>query len=58
MKPSCCKEFDWEIRDLTKNDEGHLEKDDEGRWNVLGCCGTCYVLQKLKFCPFCGKELK
>jgi hypothetical protein len=28
-------------------------------WVVLGCCGSnCIVLDKLKFCPFCGTELK
>ena len=26
-------------------------------WNVNGCCGGhCYVLQDLRFCPWCGAD--
>ncbi len=33
---------------------GQIEHDGEA-WNVNGCCGGgCYVLQDIKFCPFCG----
>lgn len=27
-------------------------------YNVTGCCGNCYVLADIKFCPFCGAALK
>lgn len=28
-------------------------------WHLNGCCGGgCYVLENVKFCPFCGRELK
>lgn len=30
----------------------------ERGWTILGCCGQCSVVDKLKFCPFCGTELK
>ena len=23
-----------------------------------GCCGGCYVMADLKFCPWCGEELE
>ena len=27
-------------------------------WHVNGCChGGCFVLQNIKFCPFCGTRL-
>ena len=27
-------------------------------WNVNGCCGGgCYILENIKFCPFCGTRL-
>ena len=27
-------------------------------WQVNGCCGGgCYVLENLRFCPWCSKEL-
>ena len=33
---------------------GQIEHDGKA-WNVNGCCGGgCYVLQNIKFCPFCG----
>lgn len=36
-----------------------IEPDSDGEtWNVNGCCGGgCYVLEKLRFCPFCGTAL-
>lgn len=28
-------------------------------WQVNGCCGGgCYVLNDLKFCPWCGNKLE
>ena len=37
---------------------GQIERDEDKRWNVNGCCGGgCYVLHDIKFCPFCGTKL-
>lgn len=37
---------------------GQIEQDRDGSWNVNGCCGGgCYVLNEIKFCPFCGTAL-
>jgi len=37
---------------------GQIEQAEDGSWNVNGCCGGgCYVLSKIKFCPFCGTAL-
>jgi hypothetical protein len=57
---SCCKKFekakyiqfgvareDWDV-DPPKYEPG---------WVVLGCCFNCYVLELIKYCPFCGTEL-
>lgn len=37
--------------------EGQIEQDEDGTWSVAGCCGGCYVLSKMRFCPFCGTQL-
>ena len=35
------------------------QSDDDGSWNVFGCCGgNCYMVIDLRFCPWCGKEIK
>ena len=57
----CCKEFE----DHTGTHNVGFEKPDSphtksynGKWHVNGCCGGgCYVLEDIKFCPFCGKDL-
>jgi hypothetical protein len=37
---------------------GQIEQDDDGTWNVNGCCGGgCFVLTNVRFCPFCGTKL-
>jgi len=51
----CCDEFRKEIQD--KNPDGHFKQDENGTWNILGCCGGCYVITEMKFCPFCGNRL-
>lgn len=33
--------------------------DESGVWNINGCCGGgCYVVTNVRFCPFCGHNLK
>lgn len=31
--------------------------DDILTWSINGCCGSCYVVTDMLFCPYCGKEL-
>ena len=32
-----------------------IEALDDGTWSVNGCCGGgCFVLNDIRFCPFCG----
>ncbi len=54
-KEYCCEEFDSNIRN-----SGGFEIDTTiGEVNVGGCCGGgCFVLSELKYCPYCGKEIK
>ena len=54
-KPTyCCEKF-AEAVDATS---GEFEKDDDGEWNIGGCCGGgCYVVHKMQFCPFCGTAI-
>lgn len=36
---------------------GQFEEYD-GAWSINGCCGGgCYVVNQMKFCPFCGTNL-
>jgi len=38
--------------------EAQIEQNEDGVWCVNGCCGGgCYVLEGMKFCPFCGAAL-
>jgi len=27
-------------------------------WGVVSCCGNCFSLTAIVFCPFCGERLK
>lgn len=27
---------------------------DSKLWSINGCCGSCYVVQEMQFCPYCG----
>lgn len=37
---------------------GQIEQDEDGTWNVNGCCGGgCFVITGMRFCPFCGTPL-
>lgn len=41
------------------NPVGQFERDQDGTWNINGCCGGgCFVVDSMKFCPFCGEEVK
>lgn len=53
----CCKLFAEHANPAPNNRK--FEKDaDTGDWNVYGCCGGgCFVVQGMKFCPFCGAKL-
>ena len=47
MSEFCCAEFEKNIK--------HFEKDPDGSWNIMGCCGGgCYVVSGVKYCPYCG----
>lgn len=51
----CCKEFE---DSSTYNDEVFeppIEYSDG--WQINGCCGHCYVVTDIKYCPFCGTKL-
>ncbi len=48
----CCDKFDKKVKDEQFEVLFKL-------WAVNGCCsGGCYVVIEMKFCPYCGKELK
>ncbi len=47
----CCEDF--EIR--VENEAGFYKLED-GTWAICGCT-QCFVVQGMKFCPFCGSDL-
>jgi len=67
----CCKEFAEQAKTLQPPMGGgfmyppdmrpnaQFEKDSKtGTWNIYGCCGGgCFVVTRMKFCPFCGSQL-
>jgi len=62
----CCGQFEKEATSArTKIGGGYLypggghdaQIEFSGGWHVNGCCGGCYVLTDIKFCPFCGTAL-
>lgn len=67
MSEFCCESFAKQFKShkpyaggglLTDNPSPQqIEQSDDGTWNIIGCCGGCYVITKMKFCPFCGSVL-
>jgi hypothetical protein len=66
----CCKAFEEQATDheafagggglypVGMRPDTQFEQDDDGTWNVNGCCGGgCYVVSGMRFCPFCGSSL-
>lgn len=51
----CCQAFEKDA--LSANG---FEQDPDGEtWNINGCCGGgCYVVTMMRFCPYCGSNLK
>lgn len=49
-----CKHLeDPRISEVVQKDEG------DGSYAINGCCGGgCYVIYGIRFCPYCGEELK
>jgi rRNA maturation endonuclease Nob1 len=33
-----------------------IDKNKDG-FAIWGCCGGCYTLTHIKFCPFCGENI-
>lgn len=57
----CCSRFAKEVAVFNEENEivneGHFTLNEKNEWCVLGCCGDCYVLKDIEYCPFCGAEL-
>jgi hypothetical protein len=65
----CCKKFEKEAGELQApvgggglypvRPDAQFEQGEDGTWNINGCCGGgCYVVSKMKYCPYCGKTLE
>jgi len=51
---ACCEAFQEQT---VERYEG-FEQLDDGTWAILGCCGGgCFVVEQMKFCPYCGTRL-
>lgn len=66
----CCTEFEEQMLDEDISFAGggfgyppSMRPNTQGQfngktWDVNGCCGGgCFVLTKLKFCPWCGSKI-
>lgn len=50
----CCERF----KKATEADPfPGIDINEDKTYSVTGCCGHCYTLQDLIFCPFCGKDI-
>jgi len=49
----CCLKFIEQVR----ADNIEQDQDSDGAWAIKGCCGGCYVVIGMKFCPYCGTRL-
>ena len=57
MSEYCCEGFANQIDELGHK-SGCFEQNNKGEWNIAGCCGGgCYVIEDMKFCPFCGVKI-
>lgn len=57
MSKYCCEKFAQEAGKLQKP-IAQFERQEDGTWAINGCCGGgCYVVQEMRFCPFCGSSL-
>jgi hypothetical protein len=46
---------------VKKQKEGNmysLDICDANSINLNSCCGGCYAMQGLHYCPYCGKKIK
>lgn len=70
MSTFCCERFAKEAGELQAPVGGGMqypsgmrpnaqfEMKYDGVWAINGCCGGgCYVVDEMKFCPFCGSAL-
>ena len=43
----------------TMRPDAQFEQTEDGAWAINGCCGGgCYVVEGMKFCPYCGTKLE
>lgn len=53
MEMICCEQ----MRDTLSEEQIELV-DADSAWGILGCCGGgCYVMNNVRYCPYCGTEL-
>lgn len=53
----CCDAFGLHYS-LTDYHIAKFEQIKDGSWNIEGCCGGCYVVQDMRYCPYCGTQIK
>lgn len=52
----CCEQFESKAN---RESRDYLFEPYNGAWVINGCCGGgCFVVSNMKYCPYCGVELK
>lgn len=50
----CCDK----LNDLMDSNTFFYYPDESIGFAIDGCCGGCFAATEMKFCPFCGTELR
>jgi hypothetical protein len=56
----CCQQMAENIEpdNFINRNASHILLDKEtGKIDITGCCFNCNVVEDIKYCPFCGKEI-
>ena len=58
-QPIICCDAMKDYQGWTPRAHEGLERSSADSWSLNGCCGGgCFVMTKIRFCPFCGTMLQ
>lgn len=54
---SCCEKFAAHVAESLPVGTVEFTKARDNTWRIVGCCGGCYVVSAMRFCPYCGDKI-